>query len=314
MNKLRILFFLLTVGICLLLGACGSKRPTEESHTTHETETETDPETDGEMVLFSSDTGALPVWVAQSLWQNAEVRQELETLTATVRKRTGVELAPASDRSMAEADAEKPAILIGFTRFSEVMNPLRNRDFAVRRSGTHLLLEAPAADSCVSAIRYFNNKVLIPQKGSTLVWRDSMAYASSYSYPIGSIIVDGKELGSVPIILSRNASNAERYLANWLSYYLFWQYGYRLPVLTDNASPVAGEILVCTTNRLQLDTAPNRYSVSVREGKLCLSAGDARGYEALYSYLLTEGLRAGENAHYAFDVADRLDRAADGVI
>lgn len=275
----------------------------QESGTDAGTSGDTDPE--DALLLFAPDAEPVTIWIAQSFYSDSAVKAELDIVLATVRKRTGTEPEVRSDRMAQAEDYDRPAILIGPTVFPESGQAscgVKSYDFSVQRVGNKVLLCAPEREGCVSAIRYFNNMVLTPQdkESETLVYSAGMDYRSAHEYPIDSVTVAGQELTGFRIVIPNGASNSERYLGDYLSYHLYEQYGYRLRVVTDTAKPAAAEIVVGQTNRGEQPTEDGRFSVRVQEGKLYLTATDARGYEALYDYIGSTLLKGGKGADYAF--------------
>lgn len=258
-----------------------------------------------ELLLFAPDAEPVVIWLAQAFYIDSDIKAELDNVLATIRRRTGVEAEVRSDRMAQAEDYEKTAILIGPTSFPESGQAecgVKNEDFAVQRSGNKVLLCAPERGGCISAIRYFNNMVLTPQdKGSrTLVYSSSMDYRSAHEYPIDSVAISGQEISNFHIVVSNSASNSERYLADYLSYHLNEQYGYRLRVVTDTAKPTDAEIVVGQTNRGEQQVEEGQFAVRVSNGKLFLTAADARGYEALYDYIGATLLKAGKGECYTF--------------
>ncbi len=102
------------------------------------------------------------------------------------------------------------------------------------------------------------------------------------------VYISSQPVGKYQIIVSQNATSAEKYAADELAKYIQLTTGDALQIVTDISDPTPAEILVGRTNRREFTAKlkPDGYEIAAADGLLSLCGTNDRGtIYAVYAYL-----------------------------
>ena len=300
--------FLSLLTVFCAVGCDGGNDPegTSGSLTTEKSGTTPPADTTDDLVIASDGKTDLTIWVERDLYRDTTLKNKLDDIVSSIKKKTGATLKIKTDSTATGSDKENPAILVGATSFEEsksVSTHGRKKDFAVTRVGNKILLYATSAEGALNAATNFYNKVVIAQKveNKTLYFTKNHEYVSTYTYPLQSVLCGGTELIDFKIVIPKNADTNETYLANNLRYYLNENYGYKFEIVTDDKAASDHEVLIGKTKRTTVQVSEDQYTVAVSDGKVQMIADGMMGYESLWSYLQTTFMAAGQGKTHTYD-------------
>ena len=301
MIKKNISFFLTLLFICGILIGCNNAQNGSESS---ELVTESYPE----LVIASDGETEFTIRVADDInSESAALKEAVSNLHNAIFEMTGARLSITADRKYNEEDASHPAILIGRTQDAEsqTIGAMRIDEFVISMSGNKVVICAEHAEGAITAIKYFINKIIIPQStgnNKTLIFNESHCFTyTATKHAIKSINCLGAELGTYRMVIPENANINERMTANMLRHHLVMNYAYDLEIVEDTETSVQYEILIGNTSRTTVKPDANNYIISAENGKLQINADGMLGYENLTDHLRNDFFKAGNDAEYTIE-------------
>ena len=259
------------------------------------------------LTIASNGESEYTIWYASGMALSYDVIKQIDTIKSTLKSKTGAELAVKKDNLYnAQADADKPAILIGDTVFEESKAMAEKRlklgDYYVGSSGNKIIIYSNTDGGYINAIRYFVNKVISTQsdENKTVYFTDEHIITNKVTYGIDSIKCAGVELCDFNIVISRNADINESMFAKELRQYLVEQYGYELQIVKDSISEAENEILIGKA-RTTADGPSEKYGISEENGKLRFFADGMLGYNSLLEYVKNTLWKSSKSASYTLD-------------
>ena len=221
---------------------------------------------------------------------NNGMRDLGDKLALNLERTYGVTLKCVSDTYM-EADPERVELLIGETNRSESIGVVekltRGKDYVCELSGKKLILAGKNEDSTQKAINYFVYKYVTGSNiGGDLIYSAKFDYFFEGTYAVDLISCGGTSLEDYRIVYPKASVLGEYYAALNLQYHMFSQAGILIPVTDDSSETEGKEILVGQTNRGKTPVAEKgKFSVTVQDGTICVSANDLFGYLDADTYL-----------------------------
>ena len=189
-----------------------------------------------------------------------------------------------------DVDSDRVEILIGATNrpeSAEAKSKLsRSDDYLCELSGNKLLLMGLNEKSTAKAVDYFIYEYITFGEDNSIVYSiaDDFFYFNKNSIEINTCA--GNPLENYTIVYPANSTMGEYYVALNLRYHMFKKLGMDIPVTDDTANAKTLEILIGDTNRNLAPTVPNgKFSLAVKNSKLCIAANDFFGYLSADKYL-----------------------------
>lgn len=270
------------------------------------------------LTLADSGESLYSIYYDRSLSSDETFMSVMGSMAKLIYSGTGVHLAMSTDSAYTEALSDRPAILIGVTKWPESQQAAANlkkiNDYSIGIIGNKLVICGRSNEACTTAVQYFINRVVAPQlkKGNTLTFSMADAHTEEARYGIDSVKILDTELSQYRIVLPKNADVNEAFFAYQLRYWLMQNYGFLLDIADDSAKAEPFEILVGNTLRSSTRPAENEYSVRAADGKLELSANGYAAYDELYHYITQTLIPSGSGASYTVsERADTVPAAAD---
>lgn len=229
----------------------------------------------------------------------------VNTMAKQIKSMTGADMEVSADNRYSETLADKPAILIGDTKFAESAEAAKKltkvNDYYLGIIGNKLVIYSGSAESCMTAIQYFMNNIIAVQKqqGRTLTFSKSDEYKFTETYGIDSVKILGTELSEYSLVVAKNANVNESYFANTLRYWLMQEYGVLLDMNYDTSNAGEHEIIIGSTSRsAAAELNANEYSIRTSGGNLLLCANGYAAYDELYVYITKTLIPTGKSASY----------------
>ena len=189
-----------------------------------------------------------------------------------------------------DVDSDRVEILIGATNRPESAESKsklsRSDDYLCELSGNKLLLMGLNEKSTAKAVDYFIYEYITFGEDNSIVYSiaDDFFYFNKNSIEINTCA--GNPLENYTIVYPADSTMGEYYVALNLRYHMFKKLGMDIPVTDDTANAKTLEILIGDTNRNLAPTVPNgKFSIAVKNSKLCIAANDFFGYLSADKYL-----------------------------
>lgn len=239
-------------------------------------------------IVENGKSDAIVVYPAKDL-----MAEELaESLCMWLQNRCGVNLRCASDTYM-EADAGRVELLVGETNREESKRTVerieRTQDYICELIGNKLVLVGGSDSATQKAVKYFMSLYPAEQgQCADLLYfaKDNVHKVGTYSFDLPTC--NGVSLAEYTIVYPKGAVKGEYYVALNLQYHLYRKCGVLLAVTDDFAPAAKNEILVGQTNRQKTPTVETgKFSLTVRDGSLCIAANDFFGFLSADEYLTT---------------------------
>lgn len=286
-----------------------------------ETTTESTAEAESEKMLVIADNGQSEYsiyYAAELATGGTNAATLVNTMAKQITAATGAKLEVASDSFYSDALADKPAILVGNTKFAESAEAAARlpkiRDYYLGIIGNKLVIYSASAEACMTAVQYFMNNIIAVQKtqGKTLTFSSSDEFTYNDNYGIDSVKLLDTELSEYSFVVAKNADVNEKYFASRLRYWLMKEYGVLLDIANDTSPAGEHEIVVGHTSRVTAEALDeNEYSVRASGGRLELSANGYAAYDELYSYVTNTLIPAGNSAkHTVAETVTTVDATA----
>ena len=285
--------------ICTIFVGCTQTPDTpvdsdmNETESSEDTADETGGQTDTpvEFVMTEGGESKISIWVDQTLYSTSdELRTYAKKLEEQFELQAGVSISSSGDRYFTDEDDQNPAILIGSSDKSadqlEFDEELKLGDFVLAVSGNKIIIYSDYAEGCVTGIKYFINKILIPQGNvDKLIFNSSQCLTYHSEYGISSIECLGEDLYKYSIVIPKNADLETELLAYTFKQHLRDNYGHEIEVVTDDTAESEYEILIGDTSRTTAEPVEDGYTVLAANKKLQICADGMLGYENVWKYL-----------------------------
>lgn len=270
---LGILSMILVLAI-MLSGCNGSKAPTPTEETSKDLELITNGTANATLIYPSG---------------NSDLRDTCRNIVKEIKTGFGISMNFSSDSSTA-ADSESLEILVGNTNRPESSEALKKLtkvdDYVCERSGNKLVLAGVTQAATQKAVQYFISKFIDEPKGTDLIFTPEDDFVLYVDYAVSLDSCAGNPLVDYRIVYPAGSTNGEYYVALSMRYHLYTSAGIDIEVVDDSTAANGKEILIGQTNRGKTP-APvgGEFSVTVKDGNLCISANDLFGYIDAEKYL-----------------------------
>jgi len=232
---------------------------------------------------------------------NMDAKAQAQILRERIRDVYGV-LPVLRDDNITKPDTQTKEILVGATNRTETTKTCfelkRMGDYLCRAVGNKLVLAGKTPDALKQSVTYFMENFLgEEQSGDELIYSVQKDFFYSSTYAINLVECDGAHLADFRLVYPKDSAKGEYYVALNLRRHLYHEAGMDIPVV-DDSTPVCGrEIRIGAVKREGVAPAAEegKFSVSVIDGNLWISAADLFGFLDATTYL-TDTLFVPSNA------------------
>ena len=253
----------------------------EDSDTTDNTD-----ETAVELILGENGSSTATIIYPEG---NTVLSELASKLQMDIMRQFGIYVDCKKDTAV-EYDENSIEILLGKTNrpesneaYLELTGPA---DYVCRLYTNKIVITGMNATAVTSGYNYFAVKSINSAKSNeTFVYSNEydLFFPGAYNCPLKTCA--GNPLESYKIVYPKDSINGEYYAATTIKHHLYYKVGLDLEVIDDSTPADGYEIIIGQTNRgLTPITPQGEYELSVKNGNLCISAGDIYGYEMAATY------------------------------
>lgn len=245
MKFCKIRLVLLVLAVCLLLSACFTGPPAEQSEESSEQSTSFP----SEIILTENGAPCFDiVYPADSGYENLSVW--VKQVQNALQKWTGISFRAYDDSKEPRSDC---LILIGDTKYSEsaiALNGVGAGGFSVSQSGNYIVINGKDSIGMVKAVNSFCNTMLAGVKLSADCKSATLPFEAVHELgePLNGLSIEGTPISAYTIVYP-NGSDCGEAAARTLRTILNEKCGISLSVSNDNSAPRSFEILIGYTNR-----------------------------------------------------------------
>lgn len=188
-------------------------------------------------------------------------------------------------------DKKLPEILVGLTNRaeSEEARALIESypDFVISISDNRIAIFANTEKRLEAAVEYFISNMKVSDDGKVFYAQDK-TYVDKYAGDFKDAMIDGAPLADFSIVLSANATEAQKQFAQILSNEISVICGTNVNIRNDSSAEEPYEILIGETSRLDSVTRNERNDFMMfSDGKLLMLPADDSGYVRLLNYFIS---------------------------
>ena len=197
------------------------------------------------------------------------------------------------------APTDSPEILVGLTNRPESAAAKSSLpsypDFSITLTDDTIAIYASTEERLAEAVEFFIKELKVTESGDVVYSLDE-DYFFAYEGDFKAFTIDGKSLTDYSIIISANASEAEKTFALELSNTFSTFGGKKINILDDSTAPTENEILIGNTNRPESAGASDSNDrMFVKNGKIVLLPATESGHAKLINHLIGKAvLREGK--------------------